>query len=547
MKKILIAVLLSFLLIFSINNLQAQQHMITHNLLTETGYQSIADIEANVGENVTVTAHEVAEDEVFVGWILDGKKMTSNTTFTFAVTGDHELISVKRKNTNYVGLFFNHERDKLIDYAYYQKTEVIETLVIYPNNEVPEGFSFGGWISNEYDTLGTKPTSDMYFYPEILATALEHLPITDGEQIRVSIDPIEGGYRISFNDGIHTERIKVTNLPEWLVNSKEVYYYTDEAENRLFVGFYDARTPFKNLGSYSNNLIANSWIVYNITTGDYRRSEFNVIHAKLFSVGNGWTSHNHLYADISIPHDMDKLLSMTVYYEYKHKFLNGTSSTDWIEVKEQLLLADRKIKTELPWYHLFINSYQYFYQKYVTRLMYWDKEIKDITESATPAYKADFIQYLEDSGSGSYSINEVFPENNKVYRLFLGQKNAMFSTAVWAKEFAVLTYRYEVDGKEFSNPFPVTEAPPMPEPPALLPEIIPDPIKDFFSGLWAFIVKFMFIAIPVIALLTVKFPMAIMYGAFGKKANKHRGTVALVWVVSLTLIFYLLLIKFGNV
>lgn len=377
------------------------------------------------------------------------------------------------------------------------------------------------------------------------ANTLEDLPITNGDKYPANIQTITGGYKVNISHGTSLYSINMTDLPVWLVNAKKIHYYTNELNDRLLVGFYNGYYPFRDHSNYQTNLLENSWIIYNLTTNNYRQSDYNTIHAKLSARGDGKLTHNLLYAEIVIPHRLDQLLAISISYSYKYRYLDGSKSKEPIKVEEQLLNKDYTKAIDLPWYMSFATAWLGYAYNSVNRQTKYISEA-DIEEiQVDSAYKTAYVEWLEEHGSGQYSVNEVFPPGSKAYDLFLGQFNKMWSTGVWVEEFAVISYRYEVDGQTFSNPFPFTVAPPMDEAPSILPDL-KSPIENFLEQLWTFFLKFMWVIVIIAALVTINIPMKIATNIFGPKAKRNRAMITIIWVGGILLVWYLFMKSTGN-
>ena len=350
----------------------------------------------------------------------------------------------------------------------------------------------------------------------------------------VFISKISGNYQIQVNYDSKIYRLLVDNVPQVIASSKKVHYFTDKGQ-RYFVGFYETDNGWIDNELVAEDVLNNSWILWNPITGSFTSTENNTVHVKLSARGDGFKNYNQLYAEVVIPHEIDDLLAIAVKYTYQHKYLFGNVGNK-ITVHEQILLKGQAASQAQPWWNMFYGSAALY------GLIHWtNKDISEIRE-ITPdnKYKLDYVDWLEEHGSGTYSVQEIFTPQSKVYDLYLGAKDKFGSVGVFTTKFAVLSYRYEVKGVEYSNPFVITEAPPMPEPPSPFDPLI-EGTKSLFEKIWAFIVKFSYIAIPIVGLITSPFIIKVSAAIFGKKVYKKRVVVVLAWIGLLLAAWYLLL------
>ncbi len=335
--------------------------------------------------------------------------------------------------------------------------------------------------------------------------------------------------------------ITIDNIPEQIAESRKVYYFTDK-NNRYLVGFFNSANGWIETDSFNENLKENAWIFWNINEGDFKASMLNTVHVKIHNEKKGISYYNQLYADVVIPHKIDDLISISVKYKYQYVYLMGGPGQE-VQVNEQILLKDERSDFELPWYNSLFGFYNW-----AIKQTSWvrDQLAVDHIEKleVDNQYKLDLVDWYNDQSikhnlNKTYSVGDIFPLNHNVYQLFLGNFNKTFSTGLNVKDFGILSYRFEVDGVEYTNAFPKVDAPDYEDERAVN---ITDPIikffKDLLAKLWAFVLKSSWIAIPVIGILTFPFVDKFALIITGKKRLKRRGLVIIGWIGLLLLTWF---------
>ena len=373
------------------------------------------------------------------------------------------------------------------------------------------------------------------------------LPLTDGNfenglsgigrVFATEIDDSHFDLQVNYNNQIY--KISTNSLPEHLVLSKKVHYFTEKGQ-RYFVGFYETEDGYSAEDTLADDIIENSWIIWNASTGEYTRSETNTIHAKLTSESKNIQYTNQLYADIVIPHEIDDLLSIAVAYQFRHVYLIGDKGA-WQTVSEQILMKDEKSDYELPWYNSLFGFYNWaINSNRTTRELFGIKQIELIDTDVQ--YKNDYVNWMnernvENNIDKTYTVNDIFIPNSKTYSLYLGTFNKFGSVNLDTQNFAVLKYRYEYKGVEYSNPFPKTEAPSDKENKSPADPVI-SWFKTIFNKAWGFIVKYVWIAIPIIGLITSPIIIKSFAAIFGRKVYKKRLLIVLGWIGLLMVIWF---------
>lgn len=355
---------------------------------------------------------------------------------------------------------------------------------------------------------------------------------------RVYIEEIDINlFKIEVDYGGSTYVLYVGNLPEHIIKSETVYYFT-EKHQKFFIGFYDNEVVWNETSNLDTNLMNNSYIFWNLITGEYNRSELNFVPAKISDTGHKWSKANQLYADIVIPHLIDDLLTISVTYKYQYMNLLGNTG-DWITVDEHILLKDETTYVEAPWFSILFKHpiFEDFSRKPV-------EQIQEI--ELTRSYQQSYLNWLNDEVKDSYewenkvfSASDVFPTGSKAYSLFLGNYNKFGSQGVNAKEFSILQYRYEYKGVEYSNPYPKTVAPDY-EAPNRLPDIIGG-VKSLLDKIWEFLLNYRWLAALALGGLTAPLAVKVVSGIFGKKVLRNRIWIVLGWLGLLFVLFYSLL------
>lgn len=360
----------------------------------------------------------------------------------------------------------------------------------------------------------------------------------------VFVTPASEGYELQVNYLNNVYLLNVDTLPEYLINSNKVYYFTDNKfQNYQFlVGFYDNEVKWTATSDFHTNLMENSYIIWNVNTGEFMMSEINFVPARIGDTGALWEKGkirgNRLYADIIIPHAIDDLLAISVTYKYQYHYLNGSKGA-WVTVPEQILLKDDYSPGYPPWWSdFFLVAHN--------KANHLVEEITEIT--MTNSFKHDYLIWLNESiaeEGASYNLpvkvytqSEVFPIGSKAYSLYLGTFSKFWSTGVGAKDFTILQYRYEYKGVEYSNPYPTTLAPEYTPPNRGIKA--PDWWTKFIGDVWAFVLKYTAYLIPVLALVSYPVIFKGFQGVFGRKINKRRTLGFFIYVALLYLIWFTL-------
>lgn len=380
----------------------------------------------------------------------------------------------------------------------------------------------------------------------INVSSFNELPITVGNFDNglnglgfVFVDKAGSNYQLQINYDNKIYKLLVDTVPDFIAASKKIYYFTDKGQ-RFLTGFYDNEVKWTEVSEFHTNLMENSYIVWNMSTGQYMNSGINFVPARVGDTGHSWAIGNRLYADIIIPHEIDDLLAISVTYKYQYHYLNGTIGA-WQTVNEQILLKDEDSPGYPPWWSNF------FFVPYnqANRMV---EEIKEI--AITNEYKLDYLNWLNDSiakeaanwniENKTYTQSEIFPIGSKGYSLYLGTFNKFWSTGVGAKDFTILQYRYEYKGIEFSNPYPETFSPEYTPPNRGFKA--PNWFTEFLRNVWAFIVSYSWIAIPIVGVATVGFVYKFIEVVTGKRLRKNRLAILIGWIAALLAIWYALVL-----
>lgn len=552
MKKILITILIALATLVTISTLTIEASG-NYDLYALDGYDGFdgpgtedgkepslnyIPMDGNLYFNFIIPTYLIGGDQYYSTFVTNITTTPSFYTVFMTTTFDSTPLHPKiyhgvnaNKDYDYLIVNFNDLNDdsdvEMIPTADIQRIEFFEDEayfnIVIRNND---GSIFKTFRASLFKQV------QIYYSNSTQVHNYEDLPLTNDKKYPASIIELQDGYQILTEINGVLYKINVDNLPIWLVQSKEVYYTTDSSQNRLFFGFYDGKQPFYDSGSFDSNLLSNSYIAYNVFTGVYQRSEYDIVHAMLYTSGNTFTSSNQLYADIVIPHDIDTLSAITVSYAYKYKYLNGSTSNSWTQVHQQILLEGQTSYRTLPWY---VDVLRWTTPITKNWKIYHVNEIEE-KENITSQYKEDYVYWLKENGSGTYNITEIFVPQSRVYQLYLGQFDKFWSVGVFTKEFAVINYRYLFDGVEYSNPFPLTEAPDMPEPPS--PS---DWFWELIDKLWSFFLKYSWIIIVILGIFTAKIPLKAVQVFTGKKYVKHRFWIVIGWIALLVGAWYLIM------
>lgn len=402
-------------------------------------------------------------------------------------------------------------------------------------------YSYDIYVTGLEPILNVSPGFEITFryfnnFTEVVIYSFSSLPITLGNFENglndigfVNIQKINTttyNIRVYYKEFVYL--LSVNNVPEHILNSEKVYYFTDSGQ-RYFIGFYEYQNHYKDTSSIEQNLMDNSWIYWNLTNGQYMRSEINVIRGLIHV-----NSTTMLYADIVIPHNIDDLLSIVVEYDYQYKYLNGSVGA-WQKVTDKYLNNDVKTHIQIPWYSSPLNFYNFILKK--TNLFAQNQISKvETTAKYKESYVEKFNSYNEKLGlPNNYTVSTLFPNNSNVYRLYLGSYNKWWAIGLNVRDFGVVAYRYIYNGVEYSNPYPETEIPDYEHENPII-----DGVNNFFNKGWGIFLKYAAYLIPVLALISYPLIRKGMQGVFGNKINKHRTLLFFVYLGVLYLLWFML-------
>lgn len=535
MKKVYIMILflvLSFLGLAKINA-SSTLELIPSETYVNDGYNPTVNFyenENNLYFNFKIPSYMSSNQTDFIGYIQN--YTTEVLRFSNYPKINHKITA----NHTYSTFVVDNLTDSTTDY--FALNDV--NNLTFKSNGSSITVSLVG--SNQSIMLLKNKSYRIYYQKSTHINSFQELPLTENEQYPTTIDKTDdGGYMINIKSLNNSYTMKITEMPEWLFKSKKVYYLTDLDNNKLLVGFYDGNTTIYEQNTFSDHALKDSFIVWNLETFAYQRSETDIVHAKVYDGAAGkFTVATQLYADVVIPHVIDDLHSISVSYSYKFNFLLGPDSKDWTYVHEQFLVKGKKSNQHVAWWADPLRWTTLITKNVPFGNMQVD-QIKDITADADLNYKYNYVKYMKDNGSGTYSIDEIFTPVSKVYRLFLGQFDQYFATGIYTKEFAVIQYRYEYQGVIYSNPFPKTnaaDAQPIKSPAnSALQWLI-----DLLNAIWAGFIKYSYIAIPIIGVFTSSIALNFIQKIIGRKRIKYRAAIVLGWS-GLLLVLWIVLIN----
>lgn len=452
---------------------------------------------------------------------------------TMQVDHDYSIYDIKDKN--FVKYILKHDYYNDFDGTPGYNFETATYKVVQPlGREIIDNEYLGDEINYQelyYKTI-FKDVIRIYDFNDLPTTAstFENNISQTGIVNFNKLNETEYDITVDYDNNIYM--VKVDNVPEFIFNSKKVYYFTDK-NNRFMVGFYES-DGFKDTTDFNQNMIENSWIFWNLNTGEYTRSETNTVHVKISNESDGFSYQNQLYADVVIPHLIDDLLSISVFYEYRHVYLIGDPGK-WTAVNNQVLLKDEKGTYELPWYNSLFGFYNWAINSFgPTQDLFGIDQIKEV--EVDEQYKLEYVDWLKKNGSGEYSVDSIFIPDAKTYSLYLGTFNKWWSVGLDVKEFGVMSYRYEYKGVEYSNPFPDTETGDLVSKSPLDPFL--KWLKNLLNIIWGWIINAVYIAIPIIGLITFPFIFKGLKAVFGKKIHKRRTLLAIVWIGLLFILWF---------
>ncbi len=539
MKKIIIGILsIISLFVVSVNIFAEETHNVDTILYSNDLSSPPAELNHQIAHNGLLTLNILGDDRAAVAFVANGQlRLNMGNPPIFQIDRDYEIFGYIR-DIDKLGVLYLDEDYNPLFFETYDPGEIISEYPAVENT--PPGKAFAGFLKVKGNEIGDPITTDSIY----MVTYQESTPIFSYDSLPKTLGTFESGtknigvvniyqqqnnlYQIHVHYQNTTYLLNVDNVPEHIFNSEKIYYFS-EGDNRYFIGFYKVEDEFQETDDLSLNILNNSWIIWNLNTSEYTRTENNTVRIKVESRGTGW-SHNELYAVVVIPHEIDDLLAMSIYYTYRYKYLIGGYG-QWTSVDQQILLKDHKTEIELPWYYDVTRLFTWAVNSnHLTRDLWGLDQINEIT--FTSQQKIDYVDWFAENGAGVYSVEEIFPPNAKIYDLYLGTKNKFWSTAVQVKDFGVLAYRYQYKGVEYSNPYPKFEAPDQPE-----PEVPIDKILGWFQNLldkiWGFFLKISYIGVGLVGLITTPLALKTSSAIFGKKVYKNRFIVSIIWIAAL--------------
>ena len=286
-------------------------------------------------------------------------------------------------------------------------------------------------------------TEPIYLYETVIN--FSQIPETNGEYTLVQFIPnLNGTFKALFHALDETVyMIPSMALPNEVGTPSDAIYYTENGYHYMIFTFNsDPNKPV----DYS--LINNDWLVWNLDTGAWELTKNYTIHGKAYGSGNGIFNYNNLYVDLIIPFNIEDLLSVTFNYQYRHHYFLGDPG-DWQTVTNQTLMNGEKSSSgAFPWWTNYVALYfrELSLASYLSSTYIKQNQITDITEKVDSVYKSEYITYMQENGTGTYTVNSVFMPNFKAYKIFLGQFDKLGSNGIEAKDIAIVNMRVVVSG-----------------------------------------------------------------------------------------------------
>lgn len=300
---------------------------------------------------------------------------------------------------------------------------------------------YPGFLRLNSIVLVVEYTDTVVLYEDV--SSFSEIPETDGQYTLVDFEKNTNGTFKAFFHAIDGKvyRVKSMVLPEAAGDVTRAIYYTEDGNHLLWFMLSNS-TDLS-----SSSIIYNDWLVWSLDTGDFKITKNYTVHGKAYGAGDGFTTYNLLYVDVIFPFEIDDLLSITFNYDYRYHYFVGKPGT-WQTVNNQTLFKGETTTTSAPWWNVTTALYTQLLQSsdnFVSRA--WEfNQINDITEKVDNKYKSDYVNWMKENGTGTYSVNSIFMPNFKAYKVFLGQFDKFGSNGIEAKDIVLVNFRAEIEG-----------------------------------------------------------------------------------------------------
>lgn len=385
------------------------------------------------------------------------------------------------------------------------------TLVVNYTDEVEIYSQISDWSELPGGTVPINDFVDTYEF--ISSNANMIVPVMDLQ--------LDGTYDIYFDFDDTKLIAKAVTLPT-KVTEKDIKMtlYFASTEYRFLWFFFDIN---------ASNPYNSDFLIWNLTTGEFQEIITGTVYGVPFVTGNGISTYNMAYVDLSIPWELEKIVSIRMSYQYRYHYLVGNPGS-WYTVTSQDLYDGALTAVNAPWWNPVARwLYNDLLKNNVGKLWDYD-QIEVVTDDYDLSKKAEFVNYINEKKSLTLTMNDVFPIPHTVGRIFLGQFDKFGSNAVEIKDIVVMEIRYINDGIEYSAPFPkqvITDT----EDPSIGR---PDLLGDFLEELWKFITSLWLIVSIGIGLGTARLVL-------GKSWSSHP-----IWFIGIaTVLFGLLYLSYS--
>jgi len=269
-----------------------------------------------------------------------------------------------------------------------------------------------------------------------------------GEVHPVQLDKVsDSNYDIYF-DLVQGQFVaKNITLPTSKNNREPIFsFYFASTTERFLILYYDIN---------QENIWDSDFIVWNLTLGQYDEAFTQTIYGVASVRGDGLQTINMMFVDIVIPWDLDSIVSLKMQYKYRHHYIIGGFDDKWTEVKTQTLIEGSTTAYELPYYRVWTRFVTNVVNQMVGGRILTRSQIREVTSEYDLNKKVEFTEKINDKKNLSLSQANIFIPQAKVYELYLGQSNKLFSNAVEIDDdIVLLNIRYMNDFQEYSVDFP---------------------------------------------------------------------------------------------
>lgn len=234
----------------------------------------------------------------------------------------------------------------------------------------------------------------------------------------------------------------------------EAYYFSTEEAN--FIWFF-----FNEVTTVPQSIRNDNWLIWNLDTGEWKQTIHTTIHGMPFYGGNNLQNYNTVYVDMAVPYPVDDIISIDVSFDYRYHYFFPSYYGEWQEDYVVSLISGEKSELNQPWWNFILGLNWVILYNEIEKTVNPDNWLRNQIEllEVDSVYKDNFLVFLQEQGSGTYTMNKVFPQGSSVYRLFLGQFERFGSNSVEVRDVIYTNVRYQYQGVDYTEPYPSQDTP----------------------------------------------------------------------------------------